>query len=80
MQITRYYNELPYCGANGCATYENVPIGTYSFTASMGLTVWNGEVTVREGQCNSMRLRMNKGEAVVMEEDDDVEQLSECCE
>lgn len=63
MTITRYYyNGTPDCGSQGCATYENVPIGTYSFHAENTRYTWEGEVTIREGICSRKKLIVSKGE------------------
>lgn len=62
MTLTHYYStSTPSCGSQGCATYENVPIGTYSYHAENSWYTWNGEITVREGQCSKMRLYVSKG-------------------
>lgn len=62
MTITKYYyNGTPDCGSQGCATYENVPIGTYSYHAENTRYTWDGEVTIREGRCTKWRLYVNKG-------------------
>ncbi len=66
MQITRGYGDTPSCGAQGCATFENVPIGTYSYKATMGLTVWNGEVTIYEGLCSKINLRFCKSDETMV--------------
>lgn len=63
MDITKYYSSgIPSCGANGCATYENVPTGTYSYHAENYLYTWNGEVTIKSGQCSRMKLNISKAE------------------
>jgi hypothetical protein len=76
MTITRYYyNGTPDCGSQGCATYENVPIGTYSYHAENTYYTWNGEVTIREGRCTKWRLYVDKGKTIDQEENpDDFEQ------
>lgn len=76
MDITRYYpNETPDCGAAGCATFENVPIGTYSYHAENSKYTWNGEVTIRSGQCSRMKLNVSKAE-----EKESLETLTDLCQ
>lgn len=69
MTITRYYYKgTPDCGSQGCATYENVQIGTYSYHAENTRYTWNGEVTIREGRCSKMRLIVDKGKTFATED------------
>ena len=61
--ITYYYHSTPSdCGANGCATFNDVPAGTYSYYAESHDNVhyWEGSVTVVKGQCFKMRLYIGK--------------------
>ena len=58
-QITRSYETVPDCGAMGCVTFEDVPIGTYSYYATDNLGYWEGEVIVYYNKCNSMKLYSN---------------------
>lgn len=58
-QITRSYDILPDCGAVGCVTFEDVPIGTYSYYATDNLGYWEGEVIVYYNKCSSMKLYSN---------------------
>lgn len=68
MYITKYYpSSTPNCGNNGCATFENIPIGTYSFHAENKVYTWNGEVTIRYGECSKMKLNINKGKTLANE-------------
>ena len=55
-RITRSYSVKPDCGAEGCVTFEDVPIGTYSYYATDNLGYWEGEVTVYYNDCSSMKL------------------------
>ena len=61
--ITYYYHSMPSnCGANGCATFNDVPAGTYSYYAESHDNVhyWEGHVTVTKDQCFKMRLYIGK--------------------
>lgn len=51
-----YFQGLPDCGDEGCATFNLMP-GEYQFEASStnGYT-WHGSITVYEGICSKMRL------------------------
>lgn len=55
-RITRSYTTRPDCGASGCVTFEEVPIGTYSYYATDNMGYWEGEVTVYYNECSSMKL------------------------
>jgi hypothetical protein len=50
-----YSSGIPDCGDIGCATFNLMP-GTYSFSASNGYDVWEGEVTATANLCSTMRL------------------------
>lgn len=63
-RITKSYSVKPDCGAAGCVTFEEVPIGTYSFYATDNLGSWDGEVTVYYNQCSSMKLYADFKDAV----------------
>ena len=55
--ITSYYSYVPSaCGSSGCATFNDVPIGTYHFTAENLLYQWSGYVTVDESSCRKLLL------------------------
>ena len=56
-QITNSYLSEISCGAAGCATFEDVPDGTYAYyaTASNGDT-WSGNVTLNKKNCFTMLL------------------------
>lgn len=59
--ITKYYTSTPSnCGATGCATYYNIPKGTYSFYAENLLYYWSGTITVQSDVCNKMMLYHSK--------------------
>lgn len=61
--ITKYYYSTPSsCGASGCATYNDVPKGTYSYYAENEYYYWSGSVTVTKNNCTKMRLYAKKGE------------------
>ena len=55
-RITKSYSVKPDCGAAGCVTFEEVPIGTYNYYATDNLGYWEGEVTVYYNTCSSMQL------------------------
>ncbi len=55
-RITRSYRVKPACGSEGCVTFEQVPIGTYSYYATDNLGYWEGEVTVYYNKCSTMKL------------------------
>ena len=54
--ITIAYGAQPNCGAGGCVTFEDIPIGTYSYYATDNMGYWEGEVTVYKNQCSKMLL------------------------
>lgn len=59
--ISSYYTSTPSnCGATGCATFENVPAGVYSYYAENVLYYWEGTVTVLADQCSKMLLYASK--------------------
>ncbi|MDD2205643.1 MAG: PKD domain-containing protein [Bacteroidales bacterium] len=58
---TSYSSSAPTgCGADGCATFENVPVGTYDFTANSAEYYWNGQASVYANGCVSMHLTLTK--------------------
>lgn len=62
-QITDYYLFLypSDCGATGCATFWDVPAGTYDFTATDELNHrWEGLITVIPNGCSKMQLTLSK--------------------
>lgn len=74
--ITSYYYSTPSnCGANGCATYNDLEAGTYSFTAENLLYYWSGYVTVEENKCKKMLLYHSKAEKQLHPENQSTEQL-----
>ena len=55
--ITGYYYSTPSeCGANGCATYNDLEPGTYYYTAENLLYYWSGYATVEADKCRKMLL------------------------
>lgn len=54
--ITIAYADQPNCGANGCVTFEDIPIGTYSYYATDNIGYWEGEVTIYRNKCSKMLL------------------------
>lgn len=78
-KITGYYYSAPsYCGASGCATYNDIEVGTYSFTAENLLYSWSGTVTVYDGQCSRMLLYSSKAKTQQHPENQSTELLKEC--
>lgn len=57
---TRYTSSTPDCGYSGCATYNDVPTGTYSYHAENLYYYWDGSVTVRKDECTKMQLSIYK--------------------
>ena len=58
-EITGYYpSGSPTCGSQHTATFTDLPIGTYSYTASCGSRTVSGTVK-RTGSCHSVRLSFN---------------------
>jgi hypothetical protein len=58
--IMGYYTTAPTCGANNTATFS-LDTGTYSYSASCSGKVWNGSITVTNGECSKMQLTSNGG-------------------
>lgn len=54
-QITLDFSSVPTCGDNGTATF-NLPIGTYSFSATDGTKTWNGNITITKNNCSKLQL------------------------
>jgi hypothetical protein len=53
--ITSEYTSVPDCGDAGCAVFNGLEEGKYSYTASDGTNNWAGTVDVVEG-CNTVEL------------------------
>lgn len=53
--ITSEYSSAPDCGSSGCAVFNNLEVGTYSYSASDGTSNWSGTIKIAEG-CNTMKL------------------------
>jgi len=53
--ITSEYASAPACGTSGCAVFNHIATGTYSYAASDGTSTWSGTVNVTEG-CTAMKL------------------------
>ena len=53
-----YYSGAPSCGDEHTATFTDLPIGTYTYTASCGSRTWSGTVT-RTESCHGVRLSSN---------------------
>jgi hypothetical protein len=53
--ITSEYASAPACGQAGCAVFNGIEEGTYTYSASDGTSNWNGSITISEG-CKTMQL------------------------
>ena len=53
--ITSEYSSAPDCGQAGCAVFNNLEEGTYSYSASDGVAIWSGSVFIDEG-CLTLEL------------------------
>lgn len=47
--ISSEYSAAPSCGAAGCAVFNGLEDGVYSYSASDGNWIWNGTVDVESG-------------------------------
>lgn len=54
--ITSEYSSAPSCGSSGCAVFNQLETGTYSYSASDGTDSWSGTVTVKEDGCTTFQL------------------------
>ena len=63
-KITKKYNSNPGCGADGCANFNGLTPGTYSFYATDNYLQWNGNITINPNNCSTMQLTLGKGEKV----------------
>ena len=55
--ITSEYNSSPTCADSGNATFYNLEVGDYSFTATDGTYNWSGTVQITKDGCTSMQLQ-----------------------
>ncbi|MBI1835802.1 MAG: hypothetical protein HYR91_00905 [Flavobacteriia bacterium] len=55
--ITGEYSSTPNCGDSGCAVFNNIEVGTYSYTATDGTFNWNGTVEVTKDGCTTVNLQ-----------------------
>ena len=53
--ITSEYSAAPNCGDSGCAVFNGLEEGLYSYSASDGSAVWYGTVDVESG-CLTLEL------------------------
>ena len=53
--ITSDYSSTPDCGDSGCAVFNNLPVGSYNYTASDGDSYWEGTLNIDEG-CLTLQL------------------------
>lgn len=54
--ITADYTSVPPCSSSGCAVFNDLEIGTYSFSASDGTYNWNGTITITKDGCKTVLL------------------------
>lgn len=54
--IHAYHKEEPTCGSFGTATFPDLPVGTYSYTATCTGRNWSGTVT-RIGRCHMVLIK-----------------------
>lgn len=59
-EINMSYQSTPDCGSDGCANYNDVDPGTYSYYATNGVHEWSGTVTAYAGECSTMKLYISK--------------------
>ena len=63
--ITKYYpnpDYTPTCGSEGCATFENIPPGTYRFRAENQLYRFEDDIVILSGVCKVAHLNIVKAE------------------
>jgi len=61
--ISSYYTAIPDCGASGCANFNNLAYGAYTYSAvSDGGCTWNGNILVDQ-DCELMQLTLGKKSA-----------------
>jgi hypothetical protein len=53
----------PGCGAKGCANF-NLPVGTYTYSATNGDSSWSGSVSIAAGTCTFQQLTCATGNVV----------------
>lgn len=58
-KITKELNATPSCGAEGCAVFKDLEVGTYNYTATNGTESWSGSITIAEG-CKTVELNEMK--------------------
>ena len=63
-KITKNYSSNPGCGADGCANFNGLTPGTYSFYATDNILYWNSNITIYPNSCSPMQLTMSKGNKV----------------
>lgn len=50
-QITHRYTSSPSCGASGCATFTNLPYGTYTYSATSQVGTWGPKSFTISSSC-----------------------------
>jgi hypothetical protein len=56
--ITSEYDSTPACGSSGCAVFNQLETGSYSFTAGDAVgNAWSGTVDITEDSCATMKLQ-----------------------
>jgi hypothetical protein len=53
--ITSEYASKPACGEAGCAVFNGIEEGTYTYSASDGTSSWEGTTVITEG-CKTIQL------------------------
>ena len=62
--ITVYYSSgTPDCGSDGCAVFNDLAPGVYSFYAENLLYYWFGNITIKADECSKMRLSIGNAKA-----------------
>lgn len=54
--ITGEFSSAPNCGSSGCAVFNSLKVGFYSYTATDGTATWSGTVQIQKNQCKKMQL------------------------
>jgi hypothetical protein len=54
--ITSDYSSAPSCGASGCAVFNDLEVGSHSYSASDGTSTWNGSITITRDNCTKYEL------------------------
>ncbi len=55
-RIKACFSSTPSCGTKGCATFNNLEAGTYSYYAYNSYYSWSGNITVYPDKCMRQEL------------------------